>query len=1116
MSSQLARLNSRLREQQLAAVRASLPLERLLLRPGQLEEARDLDLDDSGWTPVAAGAQWGGADAWTWFRVWFRVPASWAGERARLSLPLGGQGMSYLDGKPWQGLDERHQAITLPREYLDGKPHLAAVEAYAVPNTTIARKPTDTCTVGQCRIEMIDAEAEAFFYDLAVGVETVAVLPEALAERNALLNLLLGAENMVDRLDPGSEAFRQSVARARTHLARGLEALAAAGSAGRPRILGVGHAHIDTAWLWPIAQTRRKVARSWSTVLRLMERFPHYHFLCSQPQQYKWLEEDEPDLYAQVAKRIAEGRWEPAAATWVEPDTNLPSGESLVRQFLYGQTYLRDHFGRQTGILWLPDAFGFSGALPQLMRSAGVHSFVTIKLSWNDTNRMPHDTFRWRGIDGTEVLAYFMTAGEDWQPVDFMADPFPVKRRAANYNANFSIKELFGGWVRYRDKLLNTETLYSFGYGDGGGGPTESMLEYADRLHSYPGLPSVTQGSAERFLQGLGDRLLPDPRTPTWEGELYLEYHRGTYTSQGRAKWDNRRAEHLLHDAELWCAWTQQLGQAQPDWRDRLARCWQDVLLNQFHDILPGSSIGEVYQDQRRQLAAALAEAGGVLAEAQETLVASLWHHTQTTAASGSAGILPVPGSPESSLHRPGTAPVSSAPIPPPPTGSAGAPPAPVDARVAVSSIAVFNGSPFARTETSELRLPPGTPDRTTLLTIGGQSLQLQPVTAAGGTVLVSGLTIPPLGFAFLNLGTADAAQGPTDLVVSERVLENRFFKLELDSHGRFSSLLDKRYHREVLAPGGGNQLLAFEDKPISFDAWDIDDYYTEKATEIVDVQSWKVVESGPVRGGVEITRAFGTSIIRQRILIHVDTPRIDIQTQLDWHQRQVLLKAAFPLAIHAAQATYECAFGFVQRPTHRNTSWDAARFEVPGHRWADLSEAGYGASLLNDGKYGYDCLGNVLRLTLLKSAIQPDPLADEGSHSFAYALYPHGPDWHIEDTVKAAIAFNMPVYARPVAAGDTPLPEAASLVESDSAHAMVDTVKVAENGQGIIVRVYDCANQRGPVCLTFAHPIASAVPVNILEEGRDQAATPAVDGNRLSFTLLPFQVRSFRVVLRS
>ncbi|MGH2410809.1 MAG: glycoside hydrolase family 38 C-terminal domain-containing protein, partial [Chloroflexota bacterium] len=380
---------------------------------------------------------------------------------------------------------------------------------------------------------------------------------------------------------------------------------------------------------------------------------------------------------------------------------------------------------------------------------------------------------------------------------------------------------------------------------------------------------------------------------------------------------------------------------------------------------------------------------------------------------------------------------------------------------------------------------------------------------------LIAGVSIPAHGYATLLLGNGDPLGGATALRVEERLLENRFTRLTLDERGRFSSLFDKQHGREVLAPGGGgNRLLAFEDKPISYDAWDIDSFYREKAREIDDLTSWEVVEHGPVRAAIEISRRFDRSTVRQRILLHADSPAVTVQTSIDWHQRQVLLKAAFPLAVHGMEAKYECAFGYVSRPTHQNTSWDSARFEVCAHRWADLSETGYGVSLLNDGKYGHDCQGHVLRLTLLKSAIEPDPMADEGEHFFSYALLPHGPDWTIEDTVRAAHAFNLPVQARLVGAGGD-LPAAGSLVSSDHDHAVVDTVKPAEDGDGLIVRVYDCANRRGPVTLQFSRSLGSAEAVTILEELDSEAGPLTVDGGMLHFDLLPFQVRSFRVRLR-
>ena len=1062
------RLRARAEETRGQAVRDIAPIEQLRMRAGRPAGAHASGHDDSSWDVATPGTVWGGEEAWAWFRITFRVPEPWAGQEVRLRLLLGGQAMAYLDGEPWQGLDDNHRTTTLPALLHDGRPHLLAVECYAAAATTGPRRPQEQFALGDCQLELIDSDVDGYGYDLLAGTDALRVLPEGAAERAPLFGLLLEAENLVDRRDPRSEAFVASVRAARAHLAEGLPRLAAGSAPGRPRILAVGHAHIDTAWLWPLAQTRRKVARSWSTVLRLMERYPDYHFLCSQPQHYLWMEEDEPAIFAQLSERIKEGRWEPAGALWVEPDGNLPSGESWVRQLLFGQRYFERQFGRRSRIVWLPDSFGYSGALPQLLRGAGVHTIVTSKLSWNATNRMPHDTFRWRGIDGTEVMSYFITAGVDPRAEGWASDPDAPQIGMATYNGHMTAPELMGAWTRFRDKGLSAEVLYPYGWGDGGGGPTEEMLEFATRMGDYPGMPKLRQASAEDFLQGLHDHVWGDPRAAVWEGELYLEYHRGTYTSQAGVKRGNRRAEHALHEAELWASWAGLVGAAIDGWRPDLYRSWEIVLRNQFHDILPGSSVAEVYVDQRAEHAEALRLAEVVTEAAQEAIIGSL------------------------------------------PAITAG------------PSLVVFDALPWGREDVATFlgQLPA---DRLPV-DGSGQGLPTQEVRDWDERVgtLIDKLPLDALSVTIVPL-VAEAGHDHTYPAVhaSERVLESDSFRLELDETGSFASLLDKRHGRQVLAPGGGgNRLLAFEDKPISYDAWDIDSYYVEKATPLEMVDEWRVIEDGPVRAGVEIVRHWEGSTIRQRILLYANVPRIEVQTDIEWHHRQVLLKVAFPLAVHATEARYECAFGHVARPTHRNTSWDEAKFEVSGHRWADLSETGYGVSLLNDGKYGHDCLGNVLRLTLLKSANSPDPLADEGHHRFSYALMPHGPDWGIEATVRAAYAFNMPARLRLVQgkhalAGDEGGGlRGQSLVRSDSDHAVVDTVKPAEDGDGLIVRVYDCANRRGPVGLAFLRPIAAATAVTLLEEQDHEAGAIALDGGRLTFDLLPFQVRSFRVRL--
>jgi alpha-mannosidase len=1051
------RLRARAEEQHQASVLAVAPLESFVFRPDQAPRGGDAGGDRSGWQPVAEHTRWGGAKPWATFRASFLVPAAWSSGTVQLVLPLGGQCLAYIDGEPWQGLDGNHQSIELPVALRDGSAHHLTIEAYAAGGTTAPRRHDEVCVIGWCGLRHIDSDAEAYAYDLATGAETLAVLAVDHPARAPLLALLLQAERLVDRRRPGSNAFSMSIDAARALLAEGLPRLAQAYPVHH-RVLAIGHAHIDTAWLWPLAQTRRKVVRSWSTALRLMERHPDFHILVSQPQQYKWLEQDEPALSRQVEARVREGRWEPAGAMWVEPDVNLTSGESLVRQFLHGQRYLAEHFGHRSTILWLPDAFGYSAALPQIMRGAGVHTFITSKLSWNDTNKMPHDSFRWRGLDGSEVLAYFITAGIDARVEPFVADPDAAQRDISTYNGHMTLLEVASAWWRYRDKILNDTVIYPFGWGDGGGGPTEEMLQRAERLAAYPGIPAVSQGNAEPYFRNLHNRLFEDPRTAVWDGELYLEYHRGTYSSQSGVKNGNRRGEHALHDAEVWAAWATILDARSEAWHAVLTEAWELLLLNQFHDILPGSSVADVYVDQARDHARVLSLAASVREEAQSSLVD--------------------------------------------------------DAHGSGDCLTVFSSLPWER---SDLSIDASLLGDMLAPHDGDEPSPMQAVVDLNGDarVLIGAVNVPAIGYRTLRL--AKPTRSSVDhsrLMCTERRLENSYFLLEFDQAARMTRLYDKRFDREVLAPGGfGNQLQAFEDKPLDFDAWDIDNFYGEKCWEIDKIDDVRVVEQGPLRAALEIRREWDGSTITQRILLHADLPRIDFQTHLEWRHHQVLLKAAFPLALRATTARYECAFGWVERPTHRNTSWDAARFEVAGHRWADLSEDGYGVSLINDSKYGYDCRDSTLRLTLLKSSIDPDPNADIGAHDFAYALIPHGPDWTIGQTVRAAYAFNLSVSARRHAARGNDV-EARSLVSTRSPRAVIDTVKPAEDGDGLIVRVFECAGGSDRPELIFDRPIAFAGAVNLLEEPEPRLASPNVNGSSLTFKLTAFAVRSFRIRL--
>jgi alpha-mannosidase len=795
----------------------------------------------------------------------------------------------------------------------------------------------------------------------------------------------------------------------------------------------------------------------------------------SQPQVYSYLKQDAPDLYARMKERIVEGRFEPIGMMWLEPDCNVTSGESLVRQLMHGARFFAEEFGDINHLVWLPDVFGYSAAMPQILRLCGISCFMTTKISWNQFNRMPNDTFRWRGIDGSEVLTHFVTASA--QPLKHWSDA-----QFYTYNGLMSGDEVFGTWNHYRQKNVNDEVLYIYGYGDGGGGPTEQMLEAAPVLDGLPGFPRVKLGRVEQFFERLYERVWNNPELPTWVGELYLEYHRGTYTSQARTKQANRAAELLYREAEWLNAWAVTLGaenrQAQLD------AGWRTILLNQFHDILPGSSIAQVYSDSNADYAEVQRIGRNVREDALAYLVGiedGGWRMEHGDA-------------PSSILHPP-------------------------------SSVVVFNSLPWERQDVVRIALPADATAPKLVSPDGAAQLSQVVVEQSGEKVLLVETTVPSYGYSALFAAQASSEKLTThnaQLTTYNSKLENDELRLELDDNGEVASLYDKRAGREVIARGAtGNQLVAYEDRPLEWDAWDIDIFYEEKPYPVREIVDWRVVEEGPLRAAIEITRRLGQSTIRQRICLWRASRRVDFVTDVDWQERQTLLRTLFPLEVNATRASCEIQFGAVERPTHRNTSWDWARFEVCAQRWVDLSEGDYGVALLNDSKYGHSLRDNTLGLSLLKGAIFPDKDADRGRHRFTYSLLPHQGDWRAAQVVRRAYELNVPLLVVPTKDERRTTKEESddssfvlrpsSFLSTSNDHIVVETVKVADDGNGLIIRLYEAHNQRGPASLRFGRPVASAVETDLLER---EIGPATVEGNAVRFEVRPFEIKTLRVQL--
>ncbi len=1045
------KLKFRIPELLAAAVRATQPLDGVFTCavPGDLDQnamAAPPPPDSPLWKPLSVGQRWGakpGADpnimppmldmgipaqggSIHWLRAQVRVPDEWRGKPVLLTLAWerGAQAsleaIAYFDGTTLAGIDEFHRSVLLPASAHEGT-HDVLYRCY-LPFPEY---------FGGFRLQLRDEAVFRLGHMMRTALAAMETYRDADPVRHALLARLNEAYNLLDLRDGWqSPAFANSAREALDYLQKSLTAGLERGE--RPTLISTGHAHMDVAWLWPLWRTHQKVAHTVATALHLMDRYPDYRFSMSQPQTYAFLKKDDPELYSRLKQRAKEGRFEPVGMMWLEPDCNIPSGESLVRQLMFGARFLEDEFGKLAHVVWLPDVFGYSAAMPQLLRKCGIKSFMTTKISWSQFNRFPYDTFRWRGIDGTEVLTHFVTASD--QPVRHPADA-----QTYTYVGKMTAGEVFGTWNHYRQKDINDEILYAFGWGDGGGGPTEEMLEAAQVLSDLPNFPQVKLGRAEQFFERLFERVWDDPRLPVWVGELYLEYHRGTYTGQGRTKAANRAAELLYREAEWLNAWASLRGGKNQ--QDRLDEGWKLILLNQFHDILPGSSVTQVYVDSHRQYAEVQQIGQAVRADALASI-------TRQAAGGGTL---------------------------------------------------IFNSLPWDRQEPVQL----DSSAQTEALIANG-SAQAVEDHVGEKSVLVEA-DAPSYGYA--SLATPSTNRGSLKAVRNH--LSNDELRLELDEHGEIASLIDLRFDREVIGSGTtANQLIIYEDRPLQWNAWDIDIFYEEKPYPVHQIIGWRVVEQGPIRSAVEITRCVGRSTIKQRICLWRNSRRIDFVTEVDWQEREMLLRTLFPLLINSARATCEIQFGAAERPTHRNTSWDWARFEVCAHRWADLSEGDYGVALLNNGKYGYSLHDNVLGLSLLKSGVHPDPEADRGLHRFTYSLLPHGGDWREAQVVRRAYELNAPLRA--VGNGSNgSAPVRYSFLSTPTDHILVETVKVAHDGDGLIVRLYETHNQRGPASVVFAQPVRSAVEVDLLER---EVGPVTVDGKQVTISVHPYEVKTLRV----
>lgn len=1033
-------------------------------------------------SPMPAGTPWGAKWEYGWFRASVELPKVAAGRRIVLRLEPGAEALLFVGGKAAGAVDRQHREVTLTRKAKAGERFEILAEAYAghgpvtwtpgpvPPGRVTMPEPGPTqSVVGESSFGIWEEEV----YQLAIDVETLWGLRENLdpdSLRVAEIDRgLRSFTTIVDVELPRAEML-ETVRRARRELA---PLLACVNGSTAPVLYGFGHAHIDVAWLWPLAETERKAARTLANQLALIREYRSYRFLQSQPQLYLMLKERYPELYGRVTKAAKEGRIVAEGGMWLEADTNITGGESLIRQFLHGMRFFREELGVENEILWLPDVFGYSGALPQILRGVGISYFSTAKIYWNyhGGDPFPYTTFFWVGIDGSSVLASFCT----------------------DYNSRADPASVIARWKERPQKDGISARLFPFGFGDGGGGPNRDHLEFARRLADLEGAPRVRHASPLdffRFQERHAESL------PRYVGELYFQAHRGTYTSQARIKRANRRSEILLREAELWASFARvRAGARYPG--NELARAWRLVLLNQFHDIIPGSSIERVYTE-------ALGHHEQVRKSAAEIAAAAM------IALGGGKGFQGAKGSK---------------------TKGGG------------SACTVFNSLGWKRTALVEL--PEG------FASARDRAGEAVPTQRVGGTGARPGegkvwaeVGLPSCGWTSLQLEEGDGAKAHSDARVhgagkshaeskphaevkaggdghgmarayaegpmqaGRRVLENEQLKVAFDDRGQIASILVKGSSQEF-ARGPGNVFRMYRDVPAAWDAWDVDSMYALTPVALSGKASVEALDAGPLVARLRITRKLNESDLVQIVSLRRGSRRVDFDTTVEWRESHKLLKVDFRVDVHAEEALHEIQFGHLRRPNHRSRPFDVDRFEVCNHRWTALAEEARGVAVLNDCKYGVNVLGDTISLSLLRAPLAPDMRADKGTQHFTYALLVWEGPFVSSGVVREGYELNTPALVAGPGEGET------SLVSIDAPGIVLETVKMPEDGDegSIVLRMYESLRTQTRCTVRLGIPAHRVLETDLRERTLRELV---VRGGEVSLDFRPFEIKTLLVTVAS
>jgi alpha-mannosidase len=1011
------------------------------------------NVNDEDWQTIQPGEYWGGLRKDFVLRTSFNVSKNWSNRASfmlkignsksleALSFLYGPEALLYIDGELCCGLDPNRQRIDIPEKYLDGENHLLALAGWTGIKDELYEMELP-------RIVAVNESMQTFIYKVEVVLDVLKSIGDGHYGYGPMLTTLNEIFLMLPNYKEDKQKFYLSIKQGNKSID---EKIIKIGLSDEVTVYACGHGHLDLAWLWTISQTKKKGARTFSNVLRLMDKYPEFYFSQSQPNLYEFIEINYPEIFKKIVNRIKEGRWEPMGGMWVESDCNITGAESLARQFLLGRQYYDEKFdGKDSKVVWLPDTFGFPWQMPQLMKQAGIEYFATAKLSWNQYNRMPYDSFWWQGLDGTSTLTQLVTTSKPgWW--------------GATYSADLTVDEINVTWEKTQNKELNNCLLIPYGIGDGGGGPTEEMVEKAQIMKDFPHLPKVKTAKVIDFFEDMTEE--KKCKLPVWNDELYFELHRGTYTSQAKIKYNNRLCERILHNGEFLS--TMAMINANFKYpHEMFNTLWKLLCLNQFHDIIPGSSIEDVYVDSMKDYKKILEDGEHICLEALSAIESTLPNETD----------------------------------------------------MVIVNPTSFNRSGAIYVENIE--------DNYDLISFDNEQIDIQYLTRGA---VINLPDVPSYGYlalkkvdkslverkdetsqASVEMKSSNKLEG---VVISEEnhsyIMENNIIRLAISKEGTIISLFDKEFNRELVANNHGiNKLKVYEDYPLDWDAWDIDIFYDEKSI-VASCKSIDIIDQGKLYGCIQIESSIYSSKIIQRIELYYDSKQVDFSTTVYWNERNRLLKAEFPVNIISPKATYDIQWGNIERNTHNNTSWDISQFESCGHKWIDISEGDYGVSILNDSKYGHHVKNNIMSMTLLRSATFPDPNVDIGTHYFKYSIYPHKGDWR-SGTAKKAYELNYPIIVHHVEkpSGNNGNGKY-SFAQVDNNNIIIETIKCAENDKAVVIRAYENNRTRGSVNLSVDTNIASGIESNILEE---ELGNLIVNDNSIRFDTKPYEIKTIIV----